>query len=126
MDNLYTQVGVFGVFAILVVREVLRFVSEWKEKKQPTINGLPPGGCPLKGMDSWTKWVTERLNSVTGELAYLRSWHEKEDPESGVPRGHVPHRRIRDIDHTLQAAQRDIQECKDLLKKLSTGSSSSS
>lgn len=67
MDDMMTQLGVGGILAILMVREVLNFLKS----KQPTQNGE-------------TQRLFVKLDQVTRHVADLHKWHDKTD-EDGVP-----------------------------------------
>jgi hypothetical protein len=80
MDELLTQLGVGGIFALLIIREVLGFLSKRKERGNGNGNG---NGKPAMtaAVQSDLFQLLREINEGTKELVRL---HDVKD-EDGVP-----------------------------------------
>lgn len=80
MDQLFTQLGVGGIFALLIIREVLGFLSKRKERGNG--NGDGNGKSTMSAtMQSDLFQLLREINEGTKTLVRL---HDVKD-EDGVP-----------------------------------------
>lgn len=70
------HVSVGGIFLILVLRTVLDFLKEWRDKKDPDKSDSPEGRK--------LQVVIRKLEVVEAQVQDLHTWHSKTDGD-GVP-----------------------------------------
>jgi hypothetical protein len=79
MDDVFTQVGIGGVFALLMVREILNFLKAWENRKVRK-NGGSNGAAGGQSVDFWRtaqyeaarRAMNDVIPLLSGELRELR------------------------------------------------------
>jgi len=74
LENIPLQIGVGGIFVVLVLKEVLAFVaSQGKDKEAGK-----PGGCSNSAECQAT------IRRIASQIGELHDWHSMRDPNTGV------------------------------------------
>ncbi len=85
MDETLLQLGVGGIFSILIIREVLGFILKWKTKDSIQVQ---PAGCrcslEIKRLEESLAKQDKGVEEVITKVRELWHWHKAEDPETGI------------------------------------------
>ena len=100
-----TQLGVGGIFAVLVIRSVLDFLA----KREATKNGGARGTTSTHGM-----MATQQLNDLVRQVRELHEWHAKED-DDGVKVWYVRKSLEQSIARLADAAEQQTRALRDLV-----------
>ena len=97
MDHAITQIGIGGIFAILVIREVLNFLGKKKDS---------PSSAKTCEFDKETKDLLFKLKNQVDDLY---KWHDQRDAD-GVPVWYI-RRSLEEAIVKLAASQESLADC---------------
>lgn len=113
MDNILLQLGVGGIFAVLIIREFVNMTSKMKGRNGGSTNGTGM----LKDVKDISIDTNDRVKSLHG-------WHERTDNE-GRPVWYFPYsivdhqKRMADAqERTTENLKQVVQTQKDISEKL--------
>ena len=82
------QLGVGGIFAILVIREVISFLQAREDKKNGTARGVPDCAGPviaqLAKISETMRLIGEQMKATGEHCSDLHKWHNVKDRD-GMP-----------------------------------------
>ena len=112
MDEMLTQVGVGGILAVMVIREVLNFL-----KTRPGASGLPsPGedGCDdaREALDN----IGDRTEALVASTQQIATLVGATDP-TGLPLIYRDSQAMGRLNTTLEALQRSIERLGDRIDR---------
>jgi hypothetical protein len=94
MDDLLLQIGVGGVFAIMVLREVFKFLEKQREKKgngktaayrsqhasSVTASDARQLGIEVSRIENKIDVAVKKLEGMQGPIFDMHRWHDVDDP----------------------------------------------